>query len=413
VTAAVPLGVEPAPVRTMSADSGLRWVHDPEDDQACLHDLTALHDLGAGRVVCHPTPGATWPILTRDLLEALGKRRDALAQARRVGDGAALVRTWIRAERVRHLIVLRAHRLRPPLLAAPAELATAAAVTVWLVWHDTDPPAPTGEVWDWPGAVTALRHPSRPGGTSRLRPAEQIYREAVAEARREARLWRVAPPRQRRFTQPGCGLGAMLQRLTIDAATPADLEMRVAAARAGFAAEGLALIVAAAPAELGPRITPPVMDRLRRIACPTSAAALLLAVATDARAGRIADCRPGWISPDAKQVTLLTGTYRIPEVARPLLRAALLDHQDRGLPTYALFTRRDGGLLLAQAMSHSIARAAAIADVPDPHAATPAGRSDSDSGPETPFAAALVNAGARIDGAGSPPRPRPHLPPRH
>jgi hypothetical protein len=121
VTAAVPLGVEPAPVRTMSADSGLRWVHDPEDDQACLHDLTALHDLGAGRVVCHPTPGATWPILTRDLLEALGKRRDALAQARRVGDGAALVRTWIRAERVRHLIVLRAHRLRPPLLAAPAE----------------------------------------------------------------------------------------------------------------------------------------------------------------------------------------------------------------------------------------------------------------------------------------------------
>ena len=47
---------------------------------------------------------------------------------------------------------------------------------------------------------------------------------------------------------------------------------------------------------------------------------------------------PGWISPDAGQVTLLTGTYRIPEVARPLLRAALLDHQDRGLPAYTLFT---------------------------------------------------------------------------
>lgn len=219
--------------------------------------------------------------------------------------------------------MLRAHRLRPPLLAALAELAGAAAVTVWLVWHDTDPPAPAGEVWDWPAAVTVLRDPSWPGRSSRLRPAEQIYREAVAEARREARLWRVAPPRQCRFTQPGCGLGALLQRLTIDAATPADLEMRLHAARAGFAAEGLALRVPAAPSALGPRITPTVIDRLRRIACPTSAAALLLAMVTDARAGRVASVGRGWISPDAGQVTLLTGTYRIPEHARPLLRTAL------------------------------------------------------------------------------------------
>jgi hypothetical protein len=35
----------------------------------------------------------------------------------------------------------------------------------------------------------------------------------------------------------------------------------------------------------------------------------------------------------------LSGTYRIPEVARPLLRAALLDHQIRGLPVYALLLR--------------------------------------------------------------------------
>lgn len=44
--------------------------------------------------------------------------------------------------------------------------------------------------------------------------------------------------------------------------------MRLAAARAGFTAEGLALILPAepaVPAALGPRITPHVMDRLRRI----------------------------------------------------------------------------------------------------------------------------------------------------
>jgi hypothetical protein len=107
-------------------------------------------------VVCHPTPGATWPILIRDLLEALGKRRDALARERRVRDGAALVRVWMRAERVQHLVVLRAHRLRPPLLDAVAELATATGA-LWLVWDDTDPPAPrwAGEVWSWPRAVAA------------------------------------------------------------------------------------------------------------------------------------------------------------------------------------------------------------------------------------------------------------------
>lgn len=139
-TAGRSFGVDssPASARATPAAGGLRWVHDPADDQACLHHLAALHELATGRVVCHPAPGATGPILTRDLLEALGKHRDARARARRVGDGADLVRTWMRAERVRHLVVLRAHRLRPPLLAALAELATAAAVTVWLVWHDTD-----------------------------------------------------------------------------------------------------------------------------------------------------------------------------------------------------------------------------------------------------------------------------------
>lgn len=54
-----------------AAPARLRWVHDPDDDHACLHHLTALVRSGRGRAVCHPTPGATWPILIRDLLESL------------------------------------------------------------------------------------------------------------------------------------------------------------------------------------------------------------------------------------------------------------------------------------------------------------------------------------------------------
>lgn len=80
--------------------------------------------------------------------------------------------------------------------------------------------------------------------------------------------------------------------------------------------------------------------------CPTSAAALLIALSTDARAERVASCTPRDISPDVAQITLLAGTYRIPAAARPVLRAALLDHDAGGLPGYALFGRRDGRLML-------------------------------------------------------------------
>lgn len=64
---------------------------------------------------------------------------------------AALVRVWMRAERVEHAVVLRAHLLRPPLLDRLDELAATGAV-MWLVWHHTDPPAPggDGEVWSCP-----------------------------------------------------------------------------------------------------------------------------------------------------------------------------------------------------------------------------------------------------------------------
>lgn len=220
------VGPAPAP----AAGAGLRWVHDPDDDHACLRQLTAMHDPGGGRAVCHPTPGATWPVLIQDLLEALGKPRDALARERRLRGGARLVQVWMCAERVEHLVVLRAHLLRPPLLDRFAELAAATGTTIWLVWHHTDPPGPgrIGEIWSWPAAVDALRRGRvRPVSSEqvRLRSVDAIHCEAVTEARREARLWRVAPPRQRRYTQPGCELGALLQRLSIDAATWAELDL--------------------------------------------------------------------------------------------------------------------------------------------------------------------------------------------
>lgn len=131
---------------------------------------------------------------------------------------------------------------------------------------------------------------------------------------------------------------------------------------------------------------------------PTGAVALLLALATDTRAGRLTLCDPRQISPDLGQVGLLPGSYRIPAAVAPMLRAALLDHQARGLPAYALFSCPTGGLLLSQRMASLITRAATVTGLPRPVAATATGRSD--SGPEPPFGAALINSGAvRIDDA--------------
>lgn len=391
-----------------SAGAGLRWVHDPDDDHACMRQLTALHDLPGGRAVCHPTPGATWPVLIRDLLEALGKPRDALARERRLRDGGRLVQVWMCAERVEHLVVLRAHLLRPALLDRSAELAAATGTTIWLVWHHSDPPGPAGigEVWSWPAAVDTLqRGRVRPLSSEqvRLRSVDAIHRDAVAEARREARLWRVAPPRQRRYTQPGCELGALLQRLSIDAATWAELDLRLDAARAGFAIEGLTLVLPDAQHLrdlIGPRLPAPVVTRLRRIACPTSAVALLLAWATDARPGRISGCMQRSVSPDGGHVNLLPGRYRIPGSVQVILRAALIEHRMRGLPTYTFLARPDDTSYCAQAMANLITRVAGRAEV-----LLPPSFERNDFGPERPFVAELVNTG-RVRLEGAPPRPR-------
>ena len=133
---------------------------------------------------------------------------------------------------------------------------------------------------------------------------------------------------------------------------------------------------------LGPRITPQTVSRLRRLACPTSAAALLIALATDARAGRLTLCAPRRISPDLGQVGLLTGTYRIP--AARCAAAARGAARPPGPRAARLRPVRSPRRWLAThpARGDLIARAATLAGVLAPLAATPAGRSD--SGPEGP-----------------------------
>ncbi|MGH3505091.1 MAG: hypothetical protein ACRDQA_29990 [Nocardioidaceae bacterium] len=160
--------------------------------------------------------------------------------------------------------------------------------------------------------------------------------------------------------------------MTIDAETPADLRVRLRAAQAGFTAEGLHLAVPNADPSalslLGPRLTPGTMHRLRRLVCPTTAAAVMLARATDAEARFLSLHQPQ--GSDTDRIELLPGCYRIPPQAQPLLRAALLAY-DAHPRARCLLTVPGHPLLDTQSLAHLIRRGAALAEIDPPPAARP------------------------------------------
>ncbi|MGH3098878.1 MAG: hypothetical protein ACRDMV_23065 [Streptosporangiales bacterium] len=360
--------------------TGLCWVLDSHDDVACIRALTALHSFDARLLVCHPPPGATWPVLVGDLLHGLGKHHHALARERGTRAGTELLRVWLRAEQIRHLVLLRAHLLRPGMLAQLAELAAAAGVRLWPVWHHPDPPPTAAPSMPWQAAAAALRADARQWPAAGQPDA---YAEAFAAARIEARRWQppAAPTSERRpsycnppiqHTKPGCTRAALVQRLTIDAATPAELGVRLRAAQAGFTAEGLHLSLPdtspAALSLLGPRLTPATMRRLRRLVCPATAAAVMLGLATDAEASVLSLHQPH--GRDTGSIKLLPGRYRIPPRARPLLRAALIAYGAHPRAR-CLLTIHGHPLLGTQSLAHLIRRGAALAEVDPPPAARP------------------------------------------
>lgn len=350
---------------------------DPTDDLACVRALTAAHDLDAGLIVCHTHPGASWPVMVRDLLCALGKDRDALSRDRRVGDGPMLLAVWLRAEQVRHVVVLRAHTLPAPVLEALAVLADTAETTVWLVWHTREPPPPseatTGPPVSWDAAVAMLGSPEPRLATAPNDAVSVVYGWTRARARLDARAWPTrSSPVEPRYVQPSCPLSVVLQRLTIDATSHDELLTRLHAAQTGFRDEGLALVLPALNdpdqiGALGPRLVPDTMARLRRFACPTTAAALMLALATDVSSEQLAMTSAYWTCPAGRHIRFLGGTYRMPPRARALLRAAALTADHPAL----LLNDRHRRIFLARRMANLIQRAADRVGLPRPPAARP------------------------------------------
>jgi hypothetical protein len=164
---------------------------DPDDDVTVTHGLLERHDLAAGRVVVHPTATTRQLLsLAYDVLAALGVPPGTLG-LERVGlaDTAwAAVRAKMLAARIRHLVVLRAHRLEPHAWTGLAYLARTTMVQVLLVSHTrTIPPRLTADLGSldiWPfdslaKVIDTYRWDTEPLPVRR-RPAPPIWPELPA-----------------------------------------------------------------------------------------------------------------------------------------------------------------------------------------------------------------------------------------
>jgi hypothetical protein len=108
-------------------------------------------DAGTVAVTVRPdTRREGW--LARDLLAALGVRSDVTGQSRRDTDDQQLAPVWLAAHAVRDLVVVGVEALTGDLVHELVEIATLAALDLWLVADHTVPEALTDALADWPVA---------------------------------------------------------------------------------------------------------------------------------------------------------------------------------------------------------------------------------------------------------------------
>jgi hypothetical protein len=122
---------------------------DRQDDAHVTHTLLRAHDPASAVVTVHPTPGiSSGAALAEDLLLALGHSLNRAGADGATGSDSAwrAVAAWIHGDKIRHLIVLRAHRLSTAQHARLLRLRHDTGVHLVLVWHSRDPFAPRLEM---------------------------------------------------------------------------------------------------------------------------------------------------------------------------------------------------------------------------------------------------------------------------
>lgn len=393
---------------------------DPDDTGECVAELGARHDPDHGVVVCHPRSGAApLPVLGEDVLVALGKRPGGLVAEGVSRRGWALAGMWLRAERIEHLVVLRAHLLPPSRWRELAALTAAAGTKLWLVVHQGGLGTGHRAALDGTGAGLAPVRPWRVALALLPTPAEPVlgpfpevpdvefplFRTAARRLLDSAGFARVdavyrptllaARDLARRWTRPGTGLAsidphhaaAALQRHTIDATSLDEVLTRVRAVQAGFCTAGVFLKLPrrrpglpAAGVSYAPRLDPVTVERLRGLCSPTAAAALAIARVTGLRSAALRSLRVRDVhdtGPDQLLIAERT-LYRIPAPVAGMVRAAILEHHaqrvahddpatssETGAGGAGLFVGTEPGTVIGeQALQNVLDRGAAYTGVP-------------------------------------------------
>jgi hypothetical protein len=108
-------------------------VVDPDDSVEFARTVGAARRR-SGRFVVHTSPKqyVAWRFQT-EVLAALGKHWDRAAQGRSGATAAELARAWLRAERARDLVVLRAHQISGPALSWLLSLPVQEGLRLWLI----------------------------------------------------------------------------------------------------------------------------------------------------------------------------------------------------------------------------------------------------------------------------------------
>ena len=111
---------------------------DPGDDVQVTAALLDWHQPDAGRVCVHPTPGATAiAALAHDVLGAIGRPVHRISAEKLAGVAPAwrAVAGWLVADRIEHLVVLRADRLAAAGWSRLLDLAGRTGVQLTLICH--------------------------------------------------------------------------------------------------------------------------------------------------------------------------------------------------------------------------------------------------------------------------------------
>ncbi len=369
---------------------------DPQDQPGVSDELERRGDIASGVVVVRPVPGVSnTRRLAADVLIAMGKHYDALSRERQSSHGWGLARLWMRAERVRHLVVCDADRLPSRLR---DELGVAAATTgchLWLV-DTVEPgsPQPTVRGTDCSARELLSQLPVRTDEDAasldenlllpeegfltfrwacRHRLSAACFAEVDAvyvEAHRTTSSWLDS---RRSQDRPGNEeVARQLRAITSPSRSSAETVVRLRAAQAAYFRNGVLVeideVTSPGPLDVpAVGLNPLLSLRLRRLVTPAWTCALALAAAGGFNTTALAALRLDNLSPDGQLLTVAGRSIEVAPHAAGLVRAQVLARRDAGAGPDDPLLVNAGGAFNAFVLGRRLEDAARLAATWGPH----------------------------------------------